>query len=558
MSMARPLIDALRAARRRFGPAAGRVKLDALSKLAGCRMTAWRDLRDYHRLLLFLAAYPDDKAVRRLAERELGRLGETVAALPAERCLNSGLPGSTVESPFSIDMTAWLARRYPRDVGIAWDGESAGSAFDDLLRLCIPTVEQDGLLDTGLTTKAWLDAAKGNGRLGEVQWLLERLRSIDAPPALLDHVFGAVDLSIRWRLPVEPPWLPTRRLHCPADGLRQDVDVTATLGRPLPEARPVPVREANRLIEVARVSLGALSRETDPVTYANPREVTRFALDRGIDVVLYGMQPDRRQPIESFFGYLAARNGVPVAYGGGWVFLDRSEIGINVFEPFRGGESAYLFAQILRVYHRHYNVRRFLVDPFQFGANNTEGIRSGAFWFYYRLGFRPVDPDLAELAAIEWVAMASDKAHRSTAATLRRLATGKLEFHAGERGPDGPDPVALGLAVTRAVGARFAGDSAAAERWARRRIARLCPPPGGRPASAEQQAAVDRLSLLSALIPDLGEWPPADRRRLLAAMRAKGGPREREYALKLQRHPRLRDALVALAAQPAAAANMGE
>ncbi|NJM51440.1 MAG: hypothetical protein HC843_11690, partial [Sphingomonadales bacterium] len=64
---------------------------------------------------------------------------------------------------------------------------------------------------------------------------------------------------------------------------------------------------------------------------------------------------------------------IPVAYGGGWVFGDRCEIGINVFDDFRGGESALLFGQILRVYRHHYRVRRFLVDPFQFGAGNREG-----------------------------------------------------------------------------------------------------------------------------------------------------------------------------------------
>ena len=35
---------------------------------------------------------------------------------------------------------------------------------------------------------------------------------------------------------------------------------------------------------------------------------------------------------------------------------------------------------------------RFVVEPSQFGGTNKEGLLSGAFWFYYRLGFRPIDP----------------------------------------------------------------------------------------------------------------------------------------------------------------------
>ena len=38
------------------------------------------------------------------------------------------------------------------------------------------------------------------------------------------------------------------------------------------------------------------------------------ALGRGLDVALFGLLPDRRLPLESFFGYIAARNRVPLAY----------------------------------------------------------------------------------------------------------------------------------------------------------------------------------------------------------------------------------------------------
>ncbi len=537
-------IEALRAARTRFGPRGRAAKLDLLSKLAQQKLSRARDLRDYHDILLFLIAHPDDAHVSRLAESELQRLGARVAELSGRALLNSGLPGSMVESPFTLDTTAWLARRYPDDVDLVWEDESAGTALDELLGLCVGSVEQDGLLDGRLSTREWLAAAKGNGRLSELQWLLQRIQVLDTPPALLDYVFNSLDLSVRFRLPREAPRLPTRHLHYQTADLQRSVDVDAALQRALPVARPLPAREANRLIDVARMALCALRRETDPVTYANPREVTRISLDRGIDIVLYGMQPARRLPLESFFGYLAAKNGVPVAYGGGWVFLDRSEIGINVFPPFRGGESAYLFAEILRVYHRHYGVRRFLVDPFQFGDGNREGIRSGAFWFYYRLGFRPVEPALAELAAREWAAISRSRSHRSPPTTLRRLATGKLALEVGEPVAEAPDPVALGLAVTRAVGERFGGDRAAAERWARRRIGRLCP--AGRAAPAEQQDAADRLAMLYALIPDVDDWPVADRRRMMSVMRAKGALRERDYVTRLQGHRRLRAALSAL------------
>ncbi|MFO1316643.1 MAG: hypothetical protein U1F58_13655 [Burkholderiales bacterium] len=45
--------------------------------------------------------------------------------------------------------------------------------------------------------------------------------------------------------------------------------------------------------------------------------------------------------------------------------------------------------RILRAFHTLYGSGRFVVNPYQFGAGNAEAIASGAFWFYYRLGFRP-------------------------------------------------------------------------------------------------------------------------------------------------------------------------
>lgn len=48
--------------------------------------------------------------------------------------------------------------------------------------------------------------------------------------------------------------------------------------------RPLPGTRAGQLIEIARVTLAARRRETDPITHANRREVTLFGLERGLDL----------------------------------------------------------------------------------------------------------------------------------------------------------------------------------------------------------------------------------------------------------------------------------
>jgi hypothetical protein len=543
MASDRDPIEALAATRAKFGPGPRRLKLRLLERIASAPPDRPRDVTACRDALLFIMAYPDDAAVRRAADAALAAIDEIVAGDDrlAGRLADSGIPGTVVEAPFSVDLARWLLRRFPGDVEIAFDEGSAGPGLDELLFACTPTAQRDGLLADGLTTEGWLRMAAGE-QGEELAWLLDALDALGAPPELVDRAFESSEVKLRWRVAETPGGFARRRLFAQSGGIERFDDLEGLLRRPLPDTRPLPQREARSLIETARVTLASLQRETDPVTYANPREVTRFELERGVEVVLYGMLPGRRLPIESFFGYLAARNGVPIAYGGGWVFLDRCEIGINIFEQFRGGESAFIFGQILRVYHRHYDTRRFTVDPFQFGADNRDAILSGAFWFYYRFGFRPVDAKLAALAEEEWARIRADREYRTPPRTLQRFASGKLALELDPDTPAVPDVVSIGLAVTWATGERFGSDAAAAERWATNRVTRAL----GRPAA--ERDALRRLAPVAALIDDLGRWSAADRRALAALMRAKDGPRERDYVRKMQAHRRFRDALVEITA----------
>src|SRR6185436_9582461 len=111
-------------------------------------------------------------------------------------------------------------------------------------------------------------------------------------------------------------------------------------------------------------------------------------------------------------------------YGGGWPFLGTCKIGVNIFAPFRGGESALLFGQVLRVYRQCFGVGRFVAEPSQFGGTNREGLRSGAFWFYYRLGFRPINRDAARRASDVWSRMAGQSGYRLSERQLRTFTDG--------------------------------------------------------------------------------------------------------------------------------------
>lgn len=536
--------------------------MERLRHLAAGRLHSPRHARGligWHDELLYAAMYPDSPAVLRAAEaglRELARHrpGRGLAGA----LLNSGMAGTDVEGRFSGDLLRWMADVGPDPV-LTWDAEFSDGADEALSLLLLPS-ERDAILAEDLTTRGLWQLAAGRHA---VRWVLDRATAIAPDPAIRERLVESLKLGVRWRLRHASRTLtrfPERPLFFQTGPLIRQIALGALLAEPLP--RPRPAIAGPDLIDVARATLTARGRETDTITWANPEEVELFRLERGVDVALFGLDSAHRLPVESYFGFVAARNRIPVAYGGGWVFFGRCEIGVNLFPEFRGGESAFIFAQVLRTYRQRYRVEQFLVDPYQFGRENTEAIRSGAFWFYHRLGFRPTDPAIAAEAAGEWARIHAHAGHQTPAALLRRFTAAPLFLDVGplEAGvtpaldapwrPVAPGLPALGLAVTRWIAQHHHGDRGRAQADALERLARALGP-SSRPRRRSEREWFGRLAPLAALIPDLAGWPLRERRQLAAALAAKGGRRERDYALRLQQLPRLRQAWQA-AVHPAA------
>ncbi len=528
-------------------------------------------LAEYHDLLMFWAAHPDDATILRRVESELRRIGQTVEHWRSSRrhgalreLCNTGIAGTVTTHAFSLELLRWLARTASGDVSLDWKSERAAERLEELLPHLCATAELDGLLNQHYDTRDWVRLADGHRADTGLSWLLNRFSTMQAPAALRDQLFDSLEFNIAWRH--RNAWLsrtgarfPERPTFFQPKDMLRGVELKAVLDAPLPAARPLSPSAARELLDACRAALSSRRRETDPLTHANEREVTLFRLERGVDVAVFGMMPERRLPIESYFGYVAARNRVPAAYGGGWILGGRCEIGVNIFDEFRGGESAFLFAQIMRVYHHYFGGLRFLVDPFQFGAGNDEAIQSGAFWFYYRLGYRPIDATARKLAEREAARMGRDPAHRSTAVTLRRLARSKLRFDSDQCStaeqrnvahrdlPGDFDLAELGAAVTAWIAERFAGDRSRAADWAAKRVAKSTGVhPSPRWADNARRRFAD-LAVLAAMIDELDEWRPRERRALGELLRSKGGPSERAYARSMQRHPKCLAALARLA-----------
>ena len=196
---------------------------------------------------------------------------------------------------------------------------------------------------------------------------------------------------------------------CPADvrsprlrsGFRRLSEPTAELSHGRSIDPTAAASRGGAFIDLARSALVARAREVHAMSYPNADDVHVADLGEGVELAVIGVPPAQRLLLEANYGYLLISNGVPIGYGGVSPLFRQANTGINVFDPFRGSEAAFLWAQTLRAFRTLFGTRRFVINGYQFGAGNSEAIASGAYWFYYRLGFRPSLAENASLAAAE-------------------------------------------------------------------------------------------------------------------------------------------------------------
>ncbi len=548
-------VDDLRRLALTFDASSAARKSSALARCASRAIEDPKALIAYHDCLLCLLAYPQTRALRDAAAAELARVAvaarRIATAGPSRaraKLANSGIAWTPVTISFGWDIARWLVRRFATHAEIDSFGDD-GVALATVLAAALPAMESE-LVATDERSAALLDHASAGRRGTRLAWLVAAFERLRCDDTLRAQLFDSLQAFIAIE-PADSMLSRTfvRGLPAPTffhrDGLVRSVELASLIERPLPAPRRLTPAARRHVVDAGRAMLAALGRETDAIALAYPDGVAWHELGRGVAVALYTMEAARRSPLDSHIGMMLFKNGIPVGYGGGWPFAGTCRIGVNIFTPFRGGESALLFGQVLRVYRQRFAVGRFVVEPSQFGGTNKEGLQSGAFWFYYRLGFRPIDARSARLASDEWARMRADRTYRTEIPVLRKFTGSDIEL----RLRDVPEcePADLSSAVTAWIGAHHDGDRSRALSAARRRVLRALGGIDERRWPRDQQIAFHELALVVAQIGDLRRWPAADKRALLGWMRAKGGD-EFRFHERLSRHRRLRDALRGLAA----------
>jgi len=542
----------------RYSPESRKEKRALLEALERTSVGHAATLRRLHETLCFLQAHPDDAEVLALVDRALEAIPARVTRLgpgARRRLHDSGIASTTLDYPFGLPMARWLASRFPADADVAWRRFHDEDRLDETLSLLATTAEGDAFSEGGMGWREWLRVAKGGRRLTDLQLLLEVFGRTGLPTEARDWLFESLGLPIQWR-PRGPGasrtlarGAPPRVFFHEAGLDRSAGDLVDALSRPLPALARAPRELAESLIDSARVAMATRQRELHAFSYPNPDDVLVVRGGRGLVLAFIGIVPDFRLPLEAYYGFLALKNGVPVSYGGGWELFGTLDFAVNIFASFRQGESAYLATQLLRAYRRIFGMRTVVVDRYQLGHESTEALRSGSFYFYHRLGFRPRNPDVLRVLETERTKIAADASYRSPVRVLEQLAGDEvfLSLPGGLPAPEkrlrATDVAAL---VARFVAREYGGDRVAAVRETAARVGLVLGVPRRASWPLSERRAFEGMSLVAALIEDLARWPVAARRALVAVMRAKGASSEMRYAHQLDGHRRLRRSLEAL------------
>jgi hypothetical protein len=488
-------------------------KLDLLRKLERRRLGGASEVETLHEILCFLRAYPDDAEVLRVVERMLSKFASRADLRRHRRDLeDTGIAGTDINYRFFWTTAGWLARRWPDRIAVDWKEFDRKDRIETFLNLLVPYCETPALDMLSYTPRGWVELLKGPEE-SDAAFLVRRFHAIRGDSFVREAIYEDVDVPVRL---APGPGTPARTRA------RYDGSPVVYQTEPLSRARPdlrkvvhdaplavrsVPRREARKLIDLAREAMVTRSRDLDAFSYADENDVRMIDCGRGLQFVAYGAIPERRLMLESVYGFLTLRSGVPIGY---------------------------VLASSL----------------FRSGYGNKEGLASGAWWFYYKMGFRPDDPEVRRVLRGELRRMKTRPGHRSDIKTLEQLASENVYLVLRKSKKDvfgRMSPGNVGLAITGYLAGRFGADRERGLRECAREAARLLGVRSTRGFSTAERLAWERFSPLVLVLPGIERWSRENKRALVKVIRAKGGRHESDYVRLFDAHTRLKGAVFKLA-----------
>jgi len=536
-----------------FDQATEKEKRQLLQTLSKKRLTTSKQVQRLHNVLCFIYAYPDSEQVFSLVNSILHNFaGRSDLRKHRKALVNSGISGCNIDYQFYWPMARWLATNWPEHLQLLWK-ESGSEHIDKLfniLPILLPSTESAIFDQYDHSPAEWLDSLKDKAETSAT-FYINRLSASFANDFERETIHD--DINLVYRLTPGPgtPDIATTTYEpgqviyqtAPLNFKRQEL--RTVIQKTAYTVQPLSASEGNVLVDLARKTMVTHERDLDAFSYGNPADVSLIDFRDGYQVACIGMIPERRYPIHATCGFLNLKNGIPVAYMLLSTAFNIAEVAFNLFTAFRGGEASHIYGRNLAIAHQYLGAHSFVVDPYQLGHDNKDGLRSGVWWFYYKLGFRPGDKEVLKLLRQELTKVKQRPAYRSPIPVLNKLASASMYFSINDNSDEHNNLASLS-AVAPAISAYLSDRFGSGREKGLRVCAREAAEKVGcdlRQFNRDELRAWHHWAPLLLNLGRIEKWTLAERNDLVVVVRLKGQPREHDYLLMLNKHKRLKTAI---------------
>jgi hypothetical protein len=462
MSLEADLLAQLDECKGLFAPEAARVTEKRLKQIRGIRFgTSFKNHRfgsapaliHLHETLLFLRAYPQSAEVVRLCDAILFDFARRVRRVPREQVAEfeyaevSGIAGTGLTTNFSYVFAKSLAERHATKmdrrakrsgaklysgatVNIDWQRFQHVDRLAPVLAHLIPAAREAWAVGRHIDWRKCFESAAATENSGEVDWLLQHVRP---------DVYDLLEVPLRFELGDSGASRSRARLHSLKSGrsifyhrgallARKDVSFTREFAAPAIRVTQLARARAHHILGVIIDVSAVRYRELYGFEYPDEARVHHAALERGMDFFFFGVPRHWRLHDREYCAGMYFKNGVPIGYVEVMWRAGVMEVGFNLYYTFRQGETAWLYARLLKLFRQQFKVEAFTIDPYQLGHENDEAIESGAFWFYAKLGFHSTSRKIRKLVEREQERLAANPKYRTPARTLRKLAEAPMIY----------------------------------------------------------------------------------------------------------------------------------
>ena len=470
MATSRPAsraLSKLRRIRAEFGEQWPAKKLGLIQILSKAGLARARDVFELHECLLFLRAYPDDATVLARVEGELARFEErSDLRRHREELLNSGIAGTPIEFSFYWQTAAWLVERFGPRLAIEWDYFHHEKMLVERMPLFALWAETPALDSLDMSPAEWIAYMKSPAE-SDAEFLVKRVQAMAVDAWVRECFWDEMDLLLRLAWGPDGPsrthacWPVAKTAFQSSSLNRSRPDLRSEVLLPPVSIKNVSLKDGARLVAMARDTMVTRNRDLDAFIDGDPRDVRIVDCGENLQFVCIGVKPERRLLLECVYAFLTLKNGIPIGYVLTSALMESAEIAYNVFDTYRSAEAAHVYARVLAMVRALFSVDTFTVYPYQLGYGNDEGLKSGAWWFYQKLGFRARDPGVLRIMERELKRMRRDPAHRSSLETLKKLVPHNVYLDLDQPRDDvlGEFPLEeMARTVTRFLADRFGAD----------------------------------------------------------------------------------------------------